>query len=121
MKKIDIFKLASILEFDVRGAELRDQINSIMIVNEYDNKIPYFDSNKVIAYNCKKDINTKINTVARHLYTYINAKNNSEIVVLSEFSKEIEPIIDINILLQECIEQGLVSEKKDIKSLYKKM
>ena len=53
MKEIDVFKLASELGFDVRGAELRDGINGLMIVNEHCDKIPGFDSNKVIAYNCK--------------------------------------------------------------------
>ena len=121
MKEIDVFKLASELGFDVRGAELRDGINGLMIVNEHCDKIPGFDSNKVIAYNCKKDINIKRNSVAKHLNSYINCKKETEEVFLVEASEGIEPIIDINLLVQLCLEQGLISRKKNVKRLYKKM
>lgn len=59
MKEIDVFKLACELGFDVRGAELEKNINSIMIIDEKIDIIPYFTSNKVIFYNCKTSINVK--------------------------------------------------------------
>lgn len=120
MKEIDVFKLANLLGFDVRGANLNDSINSMMIIDESNNRIIGFDSNKVIAYNCKKDINIKRNTVAYNLYKYITNKNDEESIYLSSINiSNTEPYIDINVLIELFIEKGLLSRKKDIKKLYK--
>jgi len=78
MKEIDVFKLATKLGFDVRGAELNDKLNSLIIVNENCNVIPLFNSNKVIVYNCRKDIKIKRDSVAFHLKEYIISKLQNE-------------------------------------------
>lgn len=121
MKEIDVFKLANSLGFDVRGAELKDSVNSMMLIDEYSDKIIGFDSNKVIAYNCKKDINIKRNTVANNLYKYITNKKSTENLCLADISTNSELNIDINLLIEEFINKGLLSRKKDVKKLYKKI
>ena len=75
---VDIFKLATDLGFDVRGAEFREPLDGILIVNEYVEKIDGFNSNKVIAYNCKTDIETKKFIVAHELAHYIWEKSNAQ-------------------------------------------
>ena len=81
---IDIFKVAADLGFDVRGAEFENQLEGLVIINENLDKIDGFDSNKVIAYNCFKDIHTKKFIVAHELAHYISEKTaayNRKIVV----------------------------------------
>ncbi len=74
---VDIFKVATDLGFDVRGAEFEQKLEGIIIVNEHVEKIDGFDSNKVIAYNCFKDIYTKKFIVAHELAHYIEEKTNA--------------------------------------------
>lgn len=74
---VDIFKVASILGFDVRGAEFKEPLEGLLLVDETAEKIPGFSSNKIIAYNCQKNINMKKFIVAHELAHYINAKNIS--------------------------------------------
>ncbi|MBE6638910.1 MAG: ImmA/IrrE family metallo-endopeptidase [Ruminococcaceae bacterium] len=83
---VDIFKVATDLGFDVRGAEFQEQLEGLIAVNEHIDKADGFDSNKIIAYNCFKDINTKKFIVAHELAHYISAKTNAydkKIVVAS--------------------------------------
>lgn len=118
MKEIDIFKLGCELGFDIRGAELSENLNSLIIVNESCDLIPGFKSNKVIAYNCRKDISVKINSVAILLQEYIKLKLKEENVYLVNINNE-NSVININSLAQECIENGLIKNKRKIKRLYK--
>lgn len=74
---VDIFKVATDLGFDVRGAEFEERLEGLLVVNEYMEKIEGFDSNKVIAYNCFKDINMKKFIVAHELSHYISEKVNA--------------------------------------------
>lgn len=74
---VDIFKVATNLGFDVRGAEFEESLEGLIVVNEYTEKIEGFDSNKVIAYNCFKDINMKKFIVAHELAHYISEKANA--------------------------------------------
>ena len=74
---VDIFKLATDLGFDVRGAEFEEQLDGILIVNEYVDKIEMFNKNKIIAYNCLKDIDAKKFIVAHELAHYICEKTNA--------------------------------------------
>ena len=120
MKEIDVFKLGCELGFDIRGAELAENLNSLIIVNENCCAIPGFNSNKVIAYNCRKDISVKRNSVAILLQEYINFKLKEENVYLVNINNE-DYVVDINLLTEECIQNGLIKRKKDIKRLYKKM
>lgn len=71
---VDIFKVATDLGFDVRGAEFEENLEGLIVVNENTEKIEGFDSNKVIAYNCFKDINMKKFIVAHELSHYISEK-----------------------------------------------
>ena len=48
MKKIDVFKLGCEIWFDIRGTELSEETNSLIIVDETRDFIPGFESNKVI-------------------------------------------------------------------------
>lgn len=75
---VDIFKLATELGFDVRGAEFDGQIEGLIVVNEHVEKIGGFESNKVIAYNCSKSIETKKFIVAHELAHYISKKANAQ-------------------------------------------
>lgn len=118
MNEIDVFKLGCELGFDIRGAELAENINSLIIVNESCDYIPGFNSNKVIAYNCRKDIDIKRNSVAILLQEYIRLKLKEENVYLVNINNE-NSIININLLIQECIENGLIKNKSKIKRLYK--
>ena len=63
MKEIDVFKLAEKLGFDVRGAELNNIVNSLVIINENCDAIPRFNSNKVIAYGNLDEKVSKIVTL----------------------------------------------------------
>lgn len=74
---VDIFKVATDLGFDVRGAEFEENLEGLIIVNENTEKIEGFDSNKVIAYNCFKDISMKKFIVAHELAHYISEKVNA--------------------------------------------
>lgn len=121
MNEVDVFKLACELGFDVRGAELNNNIHSLIIVNENCDKIPGFDSNKVIAYNCRKNIDIKRNSVAMHLKEYIELKAEQKNVYLVKINEELYTKININFLAEECLVKGLIKRKKDIKRLYKKM
>ncbi|MBR6689993.1 MAG: hypothetical protein IKL65_01520 [Bacilli bacterium] len=121
MNEIDVFKLACKLGFDVRGAQLNNNLNSLIIVNENCDIIPGFNSNKVIAYNCKKDINIKRNSVGILLNEYITAKSEQDNVYMANTNEDSNPIIDINLLALKCFQKGFIKRKKDIKRLYKKM
>jgi len=75
---VDVFEVASLLGFDVRGAEFRESLEGLLLVDENSEKIIGFDSNKVIAYNCKKDIYMKKFIVAHELAHYIKEKSMSD-------------------------------------------
>ena len=75
---IDIFEFATNLGFDVRGAEFGESLDGVILVDETLDKIEGFESNKIIAYNCFKDIFTKQFIVAHELAHYIKEKNNSK-------------------------------------------
>ena len=68
---VDILKVATDLEFDVRGTEFEKNLKGLIVVDEYIEKIEGFDSNKIIVYNCFKDINMKKFIVAHELAHYI--------------------------------------------------
>lgn len=75
---VDVFDLATKLGFDVRGAEFKENIDGLIIVDENKEAISEFISNKVIVYNCKKNINDKKFIVAHELAHYIYAKIKNE-------------------------------------------
>ena len=74
---VDIFETATALGFDVRGAAFESKLEGILVVNESVEKIYGFNSNKLIAYNCAKDIYSKKFIVAHELAHYINEKKNA--------------------------------------------
>ena len=75
---VDVFALATELDFDVRGAEFKENVDGLIIVDENKEFISEFVSNKVIVYNCKKDIFDKKFNVAHELAHYIYAKNENK-------------------------------------------
>ena len=75
---VDIFELADQLGFDVRGAEFDEHMEGLIVVNEFEDKIDGFESNKVIAYNCKKNIEDKKFIVAHELAHYIWEKSQAK-------------------------------------------
>ncbi len=72
---VDVFDLATKLGFDVRGAELNGALDGILLVNENEEKIDVFNSNKVIAYNCSRNIDLKKFIVSHELSHYIYEKH----------------------------------------------
>ena len=82
---VDIFEVADFLGFDVRGAEFKESLDGILLVDETSERIEGFNSNKVIAYNCFKNIYMKKFIVAHELAHYISAKSekNRRKVVLA--------------------------------------
>ena len=72
---VDIFKLATELGFDVRGAEFDDNLDGLLLVNETVDIIEPFTSNKIIAYNCQKTLEHKKFIVGHELAHYIDAKS----------------------------------------------
>lgn len=71
---VDIFSVATKLGFDVRGAEFEDNLDGLIVVDENEDVIEPFTSNKIIAYNCKRDITSKKFIVAHELSHYIEEK-----------------------------------------------
>lgn len=82
---VDVFKLATELGFDVRGAVFRDSTEGLIIVNENIDQLPEFKSNKVIAYNHSLDLSGKMFIVAHELGHYIDekSKNMDEKVIVA--------------------------------------
>ena len=121
MKDVDVFKLGCELGFDIRGAELPERVNSLILVNENEDIIDGFNSNKVIAYNCRKDINIKVNSVAIHIKEYlkIKSKGDDKVVFARRNTDETLSPIDVNLLTEECIQNGLIKNRQIVKSLYK--
>lgn len=82
---VDVFAVASSLGFDVRGAEFKEPLEGLLLVDENIEKIKGFDSNKIIAYNCQKSIYMKKFIVAHELAHYISekSKNSDKKIVLA--------------------------------------
>lgn len=75
---VDVFAVASSLGFDVRGAEFKETLEGLLLVDEHIERIKGFNSNKIIAYNCQKNIYMKKFIVAHELSHYINEKSKNE-------------------------------------------
>ncbi len=75
---VDVFEVASSLGFDIRGAEFNEPLEGLLLVNEEEDVIAGFNSNKIIAYNCTKNIYLKKFIVAHELAHYIYAKKDSQ-------------------------------------------
>ena len=91
---VDVFALATELGFDVRGAEFKDNLDGLVLVDESIDKIEPFDSNKVIAYNCQKSINHKKFVVGHELAHYIEEKadnTGNNIVCAARDHSDVEP------------------------------
>lgn len=74
---VDIFKFATELGFDVRGADFEGKLDGLIIADEYSEQIRGFRSNKVIAYDCYKPMNDIKFIVAHELAHYIVAKTDN--------------------------------------------
>lgn len=71
---VDIFNVADDLGFDVRGVEFPSELEGMILVNEQLDTISGFNSNKIIAYNLRKDIDSKKFIVGHELAHYIEVK-----------------------------------------------
>lgn len=82
---VDIFAVASSLGFDIRGAEFKEPLEGLLLVDENVARIKEFNSNKIIAYNCQKSIYMKKFIVAHELSHYISekSKNKDKKIVLA--------------------------------------
>lgn len=121
---VDIFEFATELGFDVRGAEFSEPLEGILIVNEFENKISGFNSNKVIVYNCEKDIDTKKFVVAHELAHYIYEKiksQESKIVVAARDHENENYSDDKNEQMMDYIAASLLVPKNDLRKCDKKM
>lgn len=119
---VDVFALADSLGFDVRGAEFRDKLEGILLVNELQEKIEGFDSNKVIGYNCFKDINTKKFIVAHELAHYIEEKqaNKETHIVIAARDHEDGYSDNKDEQRKDYIAAAILVPKDDLLSRYKK-
>lgn len=120
---IDIFQLATEqLGFDIRGTEFKDKLEGILVVNEFQERIEGFDSNKVIAYNCFKDINAKKFIVAHELAHYIEEKQASKDAKLVVAARDHEDYYSDNIDEQrkDYIAAALLVPQSHLKKYYKK-
>ena len=108
MEQIDVFELGYMLEFDIRQTKLKNTVASIMIIDENYDQIPGFNSNKVILYNNRKKIEVIKNSVIEHIYNYTKSKNEDNRIHLVEVNGKIKSIININELVDNCINKGLI-------------
>lgn len=74
---VDIFAIATQLGFDVRGAEFDNDLDGLLLVNENEQVIEPFSSNKIIAYNCTKPLEHKKFIVGHELSHYIEEKHKN--------------------------------------------
>lgn len=74
---VDIFAIATQLGFDVRGAEFGNDLDGLLLVNENEQVIKPFSSNKIIAYNCTKPLEHKKFIVGHELSHYIEEKHKN--------------------------------------------
>lgn len=95
---VDIFEIASNIGFDIRGSEFREHLEGLILVNENESTIAGFNSNKVIAYNCKMDIDSKKFIVAYELAHYIEEKTNNDntkiVIAARDHAKEYSYDVD---------------------------
>lgn len=121
---VDIFELATELGFDVRGAEFSEPLEGLLIVDEFENEIGGFNSNKVIVYNCEKDIYTKKFVVAHELAHYIYEKiisKESKIVVAARDHENENYSDDKKEQMMDYIAAGLLVPRNDLRKYDKKM
>ncbi|MCM1055481.1 MAG: ImmA/IrrE family metallo-endopeptidase [Bacteroides sp.] len=89
---VDIFEVATNLGFDIRGAEFSEPLEGILIVDEFEKEIGGFNSNKVIIYNCEKDIYTKkfvvAHELAHYIYEKVKSKQNKIVVAARDHESE---------------------------------
>ena len=118
-KKIDIFKLANELGFDVRGANLKDECNGIILIDEEQEKIDFFNKNRVILYNCRKNINIKCATISVLILEYLNQKEflNQRIKYINaNYDTDLQEVLSRNQIVEKCLEKKLIN-KKNIKNV----
>ena len=113
---VDIFEVANSLGFDVRGAEFKEPLDGLLLVDENAERIKGFNSNKVIAYNCQKSIYMKKFIVAHELAHYINAKNvkSEEKIVLAAREHEDEYSDNVNEQRMDYMAASILMPREDL-------
>ncbi len=119
---VDIFQLATQIGFDVRGTEFKDNLEGLIVANENLDVIPGFDSNKVIAYNCKASIETKKFIVAHELAHFIETKykNVDEKVIVAARDHSLGYSDDIDEQCKDYMAAALLIPIEDFKNRYSK-
>lgn len=120
---VDIFELASSLGFDIRGAELKGSLEGLLLVNEHIEKIEPFESNKLIAYNCQKEIFSKKFIVAHELMHYVIEKSNSQYkkVVVAARDHEQSYSDDVGEQKMDYLAASLFIPRDDLKKRYENL
>lgn len=83
---VDIFRFATLLNFDVRAARFQGALEGILLVDESKKIISDFRSSKVIVYSVESDLMKNKFVVAHELAHYIDEKmkhgnHDAEIVI----------------------------------------
>lgn len=93
---VDIFETATNMGFDVRGVEYDSETLGSILIDESVDNIVVFNSNKVIGYNCKLDIEGKKYIVARQLAKFLIKKMNTPTDYLKFGSRDVVGEVDKN-------------------------
>ena len=119
---VDIFDVLYKIGFDVRGAKFDEALDGLILVNEEISIIKGFDSNKVIAYNCNKNIMEKKFIVAHELAHYIEekVKNIDTRIVVAARDHEGNYSSDKNEQRKDYIAAAILIPKDDLKKRFSK-
>lgn len=119
---VDIYKISKKLGFTVYSADLPDEIDGLLIVDESKKKIKGFESNKLIAYNSlKRPIESKF-IVAHELAHYIMRKvnNPSEKLIFALREHSYDYSNDVEEQKVDYIAAALLIPKEDFKQTFQK-
>lgn len=119
---VDIFDVLYKIGFDVRGAKFDEALDGLILVNEEINVIKGFDSNKVIAYNCDKNIMEKKFIVAHEFAHYIEEKvrNIDTRIVVAARDHESNYSSDKNEQRKDYIAAAILIPKDDLEKRFSK-
>lgn len=119
---VDIFQLTDKLGFDVRGTEFSSQkLDGLLLVNENIENVENFNSNKIIAYNCKKNINEKKFIVAHELAHYIEekVKNINKKIIVAARDRDLLYPENKNEQMKDYLAAAILMPKEDMIEHYK--
>ena len=119
---VDIYKISKKLGFIVYSADLPDEIDGLLIVDESKKKIKGFESNKLIAYNSlKRPVESKFivaHELAHYIIRKVNNPNEELIFALREHSYDYSN--DVEEQKVDYIAAALLIPKEDFKQTFQK-